>query len=237
MVPYQWPWTDRYGQRMSFGAWLKSRKFSIGYVVVIWAIVGILDFGSTRDCESTWQLAFQCDQAIWMAELYSAPLQFFMSLITAPYFHNGWDHILFVVVFGFMLPIQSFEVQHGSLAAFGIFTLSYIFVTTGLGFFFNIGLDLYPDNHFFQFAFERNWMGGSIGFFAAIGGLSFFSPKPWFLMTLVVGFELFINQLVINIDPHISLAHITAASSGWLMCLAWTKFDPAAARRKAELSK
>jgi len=224
-VPYQWPWTDLYNRPMPFKKWLWSRKFSLFYLAIIWSIVAILDFASTRRCEETWQLAFQCEQAVWMIKFYTEPWQFFSSLFTTPYFHNGLDHILFVTVFGFMLPVQSFEVQHGSKATAILFVLSYVFVVPFFGFLFNLGLEYWPTEEIILFGFERNWMGGSLGLYGIIGALSFFSRKRWFLLLMVLCFEIFINQMIVHIDIHISLIHLASTSAGWTMCWVWTRLD------------
>ena len=231
LVPYQLPWTDIYGNRMPLTKWLWSRKFSILYLAVVWAIVGVLDFASTRRCTETWQLAFQCDQAMWMIKMYTEPLDFLRNAFTSPYFHNGLDHLLFVTIFGFVLPVQSFEVQHGSKATALVFVFSHFCIAYFTGWFFNWGVSHWPENEFYLFAFERNWMGGSVGFYGVIGALSFFSKKKWFLLAMVLAFELLINQALINIDLHISFIHAMAAIVGWLLCWIWTRFDPRAADR------
>lgn len=208
---------DEFGQTMNFRDWVWSRKFSIFYVVVIWSIVAVFDFASTRNCEETWQLAFACDQAIWMIKIYTKPLEFVMSWFTAPWFHNGLDHILFVTIFGFLLPVQSFEVQFGTKRTVLIFFTSYILISIFHGVLFNFGLQNWPESQFFAFGFERNWMGGSLGFYSIIGALSYCSRKKWFLIFLTGCFEIF-NLFVIDIDIHISFIHLTSCLSGFMIC-------------------
>ncbi|WP_420580006.1 hypothetical protein [Reichenbachiella sp.] len=218
LIPYQWFWTNVYGERMGFGAWAKSRPFTIAYLIIVWSIIGILGFASTRNCEETWQLAFACDRAIWMIKIVTEPLNYVMSWFTAPFFHNGLDHILFVSIFGFLMPVQSFEVQNGTKSTVIIFFVSYIFVGLFFGAFFNIGVGYWPDSEFFQFGFVRNWMGGSVGFYALIGALAYTSRKQWFLLVLIACFEV-INLTVIGIDVHISFIHVMSATSGFLTCM------------------
>lgn len=218
LIPYQWFWTNVYGERMGFIEWLKSRPFTVLYLAIVWSIVGILGFASTRNCEETWQLAFACDRAIWMIKFVTEPLNYVMSWFTAPFFHNGFDHILFVTIFGFLMPVQSFEVQYGSKSTAIIFFVSYIFVGIFFGAFFNTGIAYWPESEFFQFGFVRNWMGGSVGFYALIGALAYTSRKQWFLLMLVVCFEI-INLTVIGIDVHISFIHVMSLTSGFLTCL------------------
>ncbi|MEO9803209.1 MAG: hypothetical protein ABJF04_08185 [Reichenbachiella sp.] len=216
LIPYQWFWTNPFGERMGFVEWLKSRPFTVSYLIIVWSIIGALGFASTRNCDETWQLAFACDRAIWMIKMVTEPVAYFFSWFTAPFFHNGLDHILFVSIFGFLMPVQSFEVQHGSKATFIIFFVSYVFIGIFFGTFFNVGLAYWPDSEFFQFGFERNWMGGSVGFYAIIGALGFCSRKKWFLALLVICFEV-INLTVIGIDIHISFIHVISFISGFTM--------------------
>jgi len=223
LVSYQWPWTDVHGRRMSFKAWFWSRKFSILYLVVIWGIVAILGFGSTRNCHSTWQLAFQCEQAIWMIEYKTAFGSFVQSFFTTPFFHNGIDHILFVMLFGIVMPVQSFEVQQGTKLTFGIFMLTYAMIGLFNGWLINFGNLHWPDVPFFVDGFERNWMGGSVGFYGIIGALSYTSRKKWVLMVLVLVFESF-NRFVLGINPFIPFIHITSATFGFIQCWIWFRF-------------
>ncbi|MEO9966149.1 MAG: rhomboid family intramembrane serine protease [Reichenbachiella sp.] len=222
LIPYQWFWTDVYGQRMGFSDWLKSRPFTLVYLVIAWAIVSALGFASTRNCDETWQLAFACDQAIWMIKMMTEPVSYVLSWFTAPFFHNGLDHILFVTIFGFLLPVQSFEVQHGPKATAIIFFVSYIVVGIFFGSLFNWGIAYWPESEFFQFGFVRNWMGGSVGFYALIGALAYTSQKQWFLLLLVATFEV-INLTIIGIDIHISFIHVISLSSGFITCFVLKK--------------
>lgn len=224
LIPYQWFWTNVYGERMGFVEWVKSRPFTLVYLAIVWSIIAALGFASTRNCDETWQLAFACDRAIWMVKMVTEPLNYVISWFTAPFFHNGLDHILFVTIFGFMMPVQSFEVQHGTKATAIIFFISYIFVGVFFGAMFNIGIAYWPDVHFFQFGFERNWMGGSVGFYALIGALAYASRKPWVLLGLIAAFET-INLAVIGIDVHISLIHVMSATSGFITCMILKKKD------------
>lgn len=216
LIPYQWFWTNTYGERMGFVEWIKSRPFSILYLAVIWTIIGILGFASTRNCD-TWQQMIACDRAIYMIKMVTHPLEYVMSWFTAPYFHNGLDHILFVTIFGFMMPVQSFEVQYGTRSTIIIFIISYVVVGVFFGSLFNVGIAYWPKVEFFQFGFERSWMGGSVGFYAVIGALAHTSRKQWFLLLLIGCFEI-LNLAVIGIDVHISFIHVISATSGFLTC-------------------
>ncbi|MCV9387251.1 hypothetical protein [Reichenbachiella ulvae] len=215
LIPFQWFWTDTHGQKMSFIEWFKSRPFSIIYFTFIWSIVGILGFASTRNCDDSWQHAFACDRAIWMGKMISNPIAYFFSWFTAPFFHNGIDHIFFVTIFGILLTIQSLEVQYGYKKALVVFFGSYVFVGVFFGLFFNVGLYLWPHIEFFSFGFERNWMGGSVGLYSAAGALTYDSRKKWAIPLIIASFET-LNLTVIGIDIHISFIHVMSAISGYL---------------------
>lgn len=223
LVPYQWPWKDQFGQHMSFVAWVWSRKFSIVYLMIIWSIVGILDYASTRNCHSTWQLSFQCSQAFWIIEYKTDFWSYFLSFFTTGFFHNGLDHILFVTLFGIAMPVQSFEAQNGSRLTLVIFFITYVMIGFFNGWFIHTGLELWPYEPFFIEGFERNWMGGSVGFYGIIGALSYTSRKKWFLLLMVVAFAAF-NRFVLGINPFIPFIHITSAIFGFFQCWLWYRF-------------
>ncbi|MEP2025152.1 MAG: rhomboid family intramembrane serine protease [Reichenbachiella sp.] len=218
LIPFQWFWTDEFGEKMGFREWFKSRKFTISYLITIWTIVSVLDFASTLDCTSTWQLAFACDHAIWMGKMITDPLNYVLSWFTAPFFHNSIDHILFVTVIGMMMPVQSFEVQYGSKATAIVFIVSYIWIGVFCGIFFNLGVEIWPEMDFMSFTFKRNWMGGSVGFYGLIGALVYCSRKPWILFSITFCFEL-LNLFVIKIDPQITFAHANGLFIGY--CCVW----------------
>lgn len=223
--PYQWPWTDKYDRLMNLKDWFLSRKFTIIYLSVIWIISLTLGFGSTLRCAESWQLSFICEHVMWMIQFRTDIGAFVMSFFTAPYFHNGVDHIWFVTLFGFLLTVQAFETQHGSWAAFIYFTTTYIFIGLLTGPMFNIGLEMWPDSHFFYYAFERNWMGGSAGAFAMMGGLTYFSGKRWAIPSVIIAFEI-LNFTVIGNNVYISFIHSSAAVWGYFISYIWSRWDP-----------
>lgn len=223
--PYQWPWTDRYDRRMNFKDWLLSRKFTITYLITIWFIAMYIGFGSTLRCAESWQLSFICEHVMWMIQFKTDIWAFIRSFFTAPYFHNGVDHIWFVTLFGFTLTVQAFETQHGAKAAFFYFTTTYIFVGLMTGPLFNYGLEIWPDVHFFYYAFERNWMGGSAGAFSMMGGLTYFSGKRWAIPSIIISFEI-LNLTVIGNNVYITFIHSSAAVWGFFISYLWTQLDP-----------
>ena len=214
VFPFVWPWRGANNQRLSFKEVIKRKSFTILYLIVIWTIIGILGFASTRNCEGTWQLALQCEYAFWVKNLTEAPLIFIRNLFTTPFLHNGLDHILFVSVLGFLLIIQSHEAVFGSKITALIFLSSYLTVAPFFGIFYTVGLELFPDSEFMQFAFARNWLGGSIGMFQVYGALATVSKKKWIMLSIPIVFEIF-NLSVLGIDLHISLMHLMATFLGF----------------------
>ena len=222
IFPFVLPWKTVSGKQLSFIQVLKTRMFSLSYLTIIWSIVGILGFASTRDCESTWQLAFQCEYAFWAKHLLDSPIIYFRNALTTLFFHNGLDHILFVSVLGVLLMIQSHEAHYGSKTTLLIFLSAYALVAPVLGSFYVIGLKMYPESWFFQFAFERNWMGGSLGMFQVYGALANKSRRPMIMLLAPLLFETF-NLLVLDIDPHISIMHLTSVLCGFALSYYFVK--------------
>lgn len=222
LIPVVWPWKGGNNQSLSLVDWIKSRKFSLLYLIGIWSSIAILGYGSTLHCVETWQLAFICDQAIWMREMIYDPLQFVMSLITAPFFHNGFDHIMLVTVVGYLIIVQSFEAIYGSKSAaimfFSLVAITGIFA----GICFNLALVIWPEHEFVSFAFSRNWMGGSAGFYGVFGSLIQKSRKPWVGLLFVAGFET-LTHLAFGISLQINLMHLSAFVLGFLIWGWWIK--------------
>lgn len=217
-----WPWSHPTGASYnSFWEWLKSRKFSIFYLVAIWIVFAVLGFAARRNCDTgPWQIVLQCNWSMWMAEYKTNFWHFMATSLTAPWFHNDFVHILFVVLFGFLFPVQSFEAQHGTKATMIIYFLSYIFIAIFNGWLFNTLITYWPDVKLFSHGFTRAWMGGSVGIFALIGGLSYLSSKKWFIYCLVFAFELF-NHFILGNNIYISFIHVTSTSFGWVICWIW----------------
>ncbi len=225
IFPFVWPWKGLNNESLTFTGWLRSRGFSISYLLVIWSIVGILGFASTRarDCESSWEMGIYCEYAFWVKNLTEEPWVFVRNLITTPFLHNGLDHILFVSIVGFILIVQSHELRFGWKATLFIFLSSYITVAPFFGVFYTVGLDYFPDSHFMQFAFARNWMGGSIGMFQVYGSLATRSRKPWAMLSVPFLFEAL--NLSLGIDLHISLMHIMSTLLGYTISRNFLKLN------------
>ncbi len=214
IFPFVWPWKGANNQSISLKEFIVNKRFSIIYLIIIWSIIGVLGFASTRNCEGSWQIALQCEYAFWVKNLTESPLIFVRNLFTTLFLHNGLDHILFVSVLGILIIVQSHEAIFSSWATALIFISAYVTVAPFYGVFYTVGLDFFPDSEFFQFAFRRNWMGGSIGMFQVYGALATRSRKPWVMLSVPVIFEIF-NLSVLGIDLHISLMHLMATFLGY----------------------
>ncbi|MGL1888228.1 MAG: rhomboid family intramembrane serine protease [Reichenbachiella sp.] len=225
-VPYQWPWKDMYGKNYtSLKAWVLSRKFSIGYLLIVWALLAVLGFAPRRNCDGPWEVQFMCYMTMWMLEFKTNFWHFIVTCFTTAWFHNDFVHILFVTIFGFLFPVQSFEEQFGTKSTIKIYFASYLFIGLFTGSLFNFLMmfDSINETYFVANGFTRAWMGGSVGVFAIIGALSYFSSKKWFLWGMVFVFETF-NHLVLGNNVHISFIHISCTSFGLAYCWVWDKY-------------
>lgn len=219
-MPFLWPWKGLHKENLSFSETLKSRTFTFGYLLIIWILVWLLDFGSTRNCGPTWQLQFICDQSVWMNKIYSEPFNYFLSFFTATFFHNGLDHILFVTVVGFLIIVQAFEVRNGTLPAIIIFFTSMVFICTLMGFLINWGFTHWPEISFFDLGMKRSWMGGSAGAFGVFGALSHNSRQRWITFIIIGIFET-INLTFYGINLQISVIHTLCAIYGFTVWGIW----------------
>ena len=219
---YLWPRSNPSGgSYSSWSKWFDSRKFSISYILIIWVILAILGFAARRNCDTgPWQIVFQCNWTMWMIEYKTDFWHFMATSLTTAWFHNDFVHILFVTLFGFLFPVQSFEAQHGTRMTVFVFFFSYILIGLFMGSVFNFLIIHFPDVELVSHGFTRAWMGGSVGIFALIGGLSYFSGKKWFLYSLVFVFEL-CNHFFLGNNVYISFIHIMSGTFGWLQCWAW----------------
>lgn len=217
IFPFVWPWKNSDGDKLSAKETLLSRKFTLFYLAVIWALVAYLGFALTRIrfCDTTWQMTFYCEHALWAKNMTEAPWIFIRSLFTTMFFHNKLDHILFVSLVGLFLIVQSHESHFGSKFTAVIFVSAYFTVAPLVTAFFNIGIHYLPDSEFMQFAFARNWMGGSIGMFQVYGSLATKSRKPIVMLSIPFVFEAL--NLLNGIDPHISLMHTVSTVFGFLI--------------------
>lgn len=223
LIPYLWPWTNFPSKDgMKLLPWLGQRKFSLFYILAIWIILAIVGFAPRRNCyEGEWNVVLQCNWMMWMGEFKTNFWHFIATSFTTAWFHNDFVHILFVTIFGFLFPVQSFEAQHGTKATVFIYFFTYLLIGLFNGSLFHVLSIHWPDVPVVSHAFSRAWMGGSVGVFALIGALSFFSRTKWFLYSLVLVFEVF-NHFILGNNIYISFIHITSATFGWMQCWIWS---------------
>lgn len=220
VFPFVWPWRGVNNQKVTLIELIKLKRFSVIYLVIIWVILGTLGFATTRawECETTWQMSLYCEYALWVKNLTDQPWIFIRNLFTTSFLHNGYDHILFVTIVGFLLIVQSYEAIVGWRITALIFFSAYFTVAPFWSAFYTIGVEFYPDSEFMQFAFARNWMGGSIGMFQVYGALAAKSRKPFIMLSIPFFFEVF-NLFIFGIDLHISLMHMLAVFLGFGMSI------------------
>lgn len=223
LIAFLLPWRSKSNTNLTFFEFVKSRAFSISYLAIIWMLVALLDFGSTRNCGPTWQLDFICNQSIWMLKIYTEPINFVFNTFTSTLFHNGLDHILFVTIVGFIIIAQSFEAHNSNLATLLIFFSSMSFVGILMGFIINWGYSNWPEIEYYAFAVERSWMGGSAGFFGIFGALSHNSRKKWLIPLIVISFES-VNFFILGIDPQITTGHLIATFYGFTVWGLWIHY-------------
>ncbi len=217
-----WPWsTPSGGQYKSFLSWIYSRKFSIFYVLAILVVNLIFGFAPRRHCwEGDWNIVFQCNWMMWMAQFKEDFWHFMATSMTTIWFHNDFVHILFVILFGFLFPVQSFEAQHGTKKTLVVYFLSYVCIALFMGSLFTYLIETFPNNEVVLKGFSRAWMGGSVGVFALIAALGYYSTRKWFLFSMIFAFEVF-NHFILGNNIYISFIHIMSGVFGWLTIWGW----------------
>lgn len=210
---FVWPWRGARNEKIAFLDALKARKFTLSYLIVIIGIIAAFGYASTRDCDSTWQLKMYCNYSFWAKNLFEEPLLFFRNLFTMPFIHNSIDHIGFVIVIGLNLVVQAYEVKCGWIKTMITFFMGYLIMCTFYGFFFNFGVNFWQESEFFQDAFTRSWIGGSLSLYFLFGPLIFYCKKPWIHLSVPIAIELF-NAFVLNISPQITFVHLTSTIGG-----------------------
>ncbi len=219
LLPFLLPWTDGHGHTLPPVEILRTRYFTLSFIVVSWGFFAGLGAGSSWNCASTMGQQIACAAAIWPGNLVDNPLQFLLSLFTAPWFHNGYQHIYFVTI-TFLLFVQAFEVRNGSRATVLMFFSTMVFAGTLAGIGMNLGAHFYPDTTFFTDAIARNWMGASGGMMGIIGALSQHTREKWVVPLILVCFE-FWNSKYNGISGWITLTHLSSALYGFIVWGWW----------------
>ncbi len=220
IIPLLLPWKDARGNFINPKKWMFTLPFTVSYILLIWSFFIILGFGSTWNCNNDWQRRIICDSAIYASEIYTSPSEFVRSWFTAPWFMNGWDHIAYCTG-GFLIFVQSYEKLAGTMKSLIVFFSGIAVVSTICAIIIVIGYYIDPSSAFFETGMRRNWMGGSVGFFAIIGALLHEGRKPWLLLFPVIIFEIWNGQT--NISLHTSSSHMLAIIYGFILGLMFNK--------------
>ena len=221
LFPFVFPLCDYRGRFLRPFDLIKSRTFSCSYLLIVCSIaffLGVGHWGGHR-CESfIEQLA--CSSSIWPNKLFSKPHEYFLSFFTSPYFHNDLPHLR-LVLYGFLIFGQSFEAWNNPKSSFILFFSCISFTCIIMGLFINIGYYFDSDSDFFNSAISRGFIGGSVGMFGLLGGLSNHSRKKWLIPLLIVIFEIW-NVFVNGISTFISMGHLISFFFGfffWGFCI------------------
>ena len=212
--PVLWPWNSLASSQTSLLGMLRTRRFTLLYLLITFTILILIGLGDPRLCETEAQILI-CSAAIWPAELFTAPHKFTFNWFTALWFMHAIDQVIFCTV-GFLIFTQSYECRAGTknaiILCLGGTIVASIVVSLGL----NIGHLVAPDSAWINHSLDRSWMGGSVAFYATIGGLSHFARTPWVMIGCMTAFETgnhFLNGISITTNS----AHLIAMMFGFIM--------------------
>ena len=219
VLPWTWTWRALDGRPLRPLELFLSRKFSFVYLAVIWAIWFGWGLGPEHECIDL-GARLKCVGGLWPEEVFSDPLKFLVGIIVAPWFHNSWEHILFVTM-GFMIFVQSFEVRTGSIKTILLFFSTIALAGILVALVMNLGEVLWPDSNLIEQGMGRNWMGGSAGFFGIIGASTHQSKSRAIVPLLAIIFEVW-NSIQSGNSPFTSSAHMVSLLYGYLAWGWWT---------------
>ena len=220
LIPLLFPFCDDKGKFLRPYDLFNSRKFCFTYLLIVLSIWYFLGFGhwGGRRCETLIE-QLSCSSSIWPKKLFSSPLEYFTSFFTSPFFHNDPPHLK-LVLYGFLVFSQSFEARTDSKSTMILFFSSITFTGILMGLIMNIGNFFDSDSEFFLGALNRSFMGGSVGMFGLLGGLSHFSRNKWFIPILVMSFEIW-NRYENGMNIYISMGHLSSFLFGFFAWGYW----------------
>ncbi|MBK00515.1 MAG: hypothetical protein CMB48_06185 [Euryarchaeota archaeon] len=220
LFPFVFPLCDSNGKFLRPYDLIMSRTFSFSYLLIVCSIAFFLGFGhwGGRSCESLIE-KISCSSSIWPSKLFSKPHEYFLSFFTSPYFHNDPPHLK-LVLYGFFIFGQSFEARANPKGTFVLFFSSITFTCLLIGLVMNVGNYFYPDSEFYNGALNRSFMGGSVGMFGLLGGLSNYSRKKWLIPLIIILFETW-NRYGNNMNIYITLGHLTSFFFGFIFWHYW----------------
>ena len=218
-----WPWNDGKGNRMHWRDVLKSRRFSVSYLVIIALLFALFGLGS-RHCPISSD-AIICNFVMRPYNLFEAPHIFVFTLFTSFWFHNSPDHILLTAAL-ILVVLQTAEIRIGAkramIAVFSVHALVVVIMTLYL----YVGDYLNPDVDWYEFGLRgRNYMGGSIGLFG-VGGVLFSQIKrPVVGALFYFGFEFWNAYIYEGAALYVSMGHVAAFAFGFMLGRYWLYQD------------
>lgn len=221
--PMIWPWNDGKGNRMHWRDVLKSRRFSVSYLVIIALLFALFGLGS-RHCPISSD-AVICNFVMRPYNLFEAPHIFVFTLFTSFWFHNSPDHILLTAAL-ILVVLQTAEIRIGAkramIAVFSVHALVVVIMTLYL----YVGDYLNPDVDWYEFGLRgRNYMGGSIGLFG-VGGVLFSQIKrPVVGALFYFGFEFWNAYIYEGAALYVSMGHVAAFAFGFMLGRYWLHQD------------
>ena len=222
LFPFVFPLCDTQGKFLRPYVLIKSRYFSFSYLLIVMSIWYFLGFGhwGGRVCDTFIQ-QLSCSSAIWPNKLFSKPHEYVLSFFTSPFFHNDPPHLK-LVIYGFLIFAQSFEARTSPKSTMILFFLSITVSCLLIGIVMNVGHYLDPDSELFNGALNRSFMGGSVGMFGLLGGLSHYSRKKWLIPSLIIMFEIW-NRYGNGMNIYITIGHLTSFFFGFIAWNYWLK--------------
>jgi len=218
-LPWTWPWCTLQGRPMRPLELFVSRKFSYGYLAIIWAIWLGHGVGPLDNCVELGG-GLSCTGAIWPTDIYRSPLRYISALLIGPIFHNSSEHIIFVTVTFFWL-VQSFEIREGAVRTLILFLVCTAIAATLVSIVMITAGHFWPDDPLLASGLSRAWMGGSGGLFGIIGASSHQSRRRWLVPAIAVTFE-FWNHFSHGTSIFTSSGHMVALAGGFLIWGWWT---------------
>ena len=221
--PMIWPWNDGKGNRMHWRDVLKSRRFSVSYLVIIALLFALFGLGS-RHCPISSD-AVICNFVMRPYNLFEAPHIFVFTLFTSFWFHNSPDHILLTAAL-ILVVLHTAEIRIGAkramIAVFSVHALVVVIMTLYL----YVGDYLNPDVDWYEFGLRgRNYMGGSIGLFG-VGGVLFSQIKrPVVGALFYFGFEFWNAYIYEGAALYVSMGHVAAFAFGFMLGRYWLHQD------------
>ena len=221
--PMIWPWNDGKGNRMHWRDVLKSRRFSVSYLVIIALLFALFGLGS-RHCPISSD-AVICNFVMRPYNLFEAPHIFVFTLFTSFWFHNSPDHILLTAAL-ILVVLQTAEIRIGAkramIAVFSVHALVVVIMTLYL----YVGDYLNPDVDWYEFGLRgRNYMGGSVGLFGVSGVLFSQIKRPIAGALFYFGFEFWNAYIYEGAALYVSMGHVAAFAFGFMLGRYWLHQD------------